>query len=468
MKSVLSKFVAVGAIAALAILVVSCGDFKKSSVVNAPSNGSVDFSVYVALGNSLTAGYQAGALYESAQKYSYPADIARQAVVPDANFKQPLMANPGTGQLLSIKSLVGPVISEGSVTMVPPADAATLARPYNNLGIPGAVLYDMIDTTNFTVKSTARQNPFFSLILRNAAFGNSPVAQALALHPTFVTVWIGANDVLGYATSGGTMGTLGPGSGPTDPATFAALYEGMMNALLAGAPNAKFAVANIPDVTAIPFFTTVPDSFPSPITGKNVGAFFVERHHADGSLHAETINAKTDYILLTAIDSLNAGVGVPAAAGGTGRPLPDQFILDSLEIAKTEAAIDAYNQTIAAYASAHASRVALVDANALLNNFDKDGYVGQGVDLTSSYITGGFFGLDGVHPTSQGYAYVANAFIKAINSSFGANIPLMSISSVPSSIVLGKSSLQKAPWPNVRSSAFQYFLNLLPGRNGSY
>ncbi|HQT92692.1 MAG TPA: G-D-S-L family lipolytic protein, partial [Candidatus Kryptobacter bacterium] len=77
MKSVLSKFVAVGAIAALAILVVSCGDFKKSSVVNAPSNGSVDFSVYVALGNSLTAGYQAGALYESAQKYSYPADIAR-------------------------------------------------------------------------------------------------------------------------------------------------------------------------------------------------------------------------------------------------------------------------------------------------------------------------------------------------------------------------------------------------------
>ncbi|HQT92691.1 MAG TPA: hypothetical protein PL001_11770, partial [Candidatus Kryptobacter bacterium] len=131
------------------------------------------------------------------------------------------MANPGTGQLLSIKSLVGPEISEGSVTMVPPADAATLARPYNNLGIPGAVLYDMIDTTNFNAKSAARQNPFFSLILRSAAFGNSPVAQALALHPTFVTVWIGANDVLGYATSGGTVGTLGPGSGPTDPATFA-------------------------------------------------------------------------------------------------------------------------------------------------------------------------------------------------------------------------------------------------------
>jgi GDSL-like Lipase/Acylhydrolase len=462
MKSVLSKVMIVGAIAALAVLVVSCGDFKKSSVVNAPSNGSVDFSVYVALGNSLTAGYQGGALFQSAQEYSYPADIARQASVPDANFKQPLMPNPGTGQLMYIKSLSGPSIGEGSATMVAPTDAGTLLRPYNNLGIPGAVLYDMIDTTNFAAKSTARQNPYFALILRNAAFGNSPVAQALALHPTFVSVWIGANDVLGYATSGGVVGTQGPGSGPTDPTIWAALYNQMMDALLAGAPNAKFAVANIPDVTAIPFFTTVPDSFASPITGKNVGAFIVERHDANGNLYAGSVNAKTDYILLTAIDSLNAGVGVPVGAGGTGRPLPNQFVLDSLEVARTEAAINAYNQTIAAFASAHASRVALVDAHAVLNDFDKYGYVGQGVDLTSSYITGGFFGLDGVHPTSQGYAYVANAFIKSINSSFGANIPMMAISSVPSSIVLGKTSLQKSPWPNVSSSALQSFLRLLP------
>ncbi len=468
MKSFASKAATIAALAVVAFLVASCGDFKKSSVVNAPSNGSVDFSMYVSLGNSLTAGYQSGALFESAQEYSFPADIARQAGVADANFKQPLMANPGTGQIMSIKSLVGPVIGEGTATIIPPADAATLMRPYNNLGIPGAVLYDMIDTTNFTAKSTARANPFFSLILRNAAFGNSPVAQALALHPTFMTVWIGANDVLGYATSGGVVGTQGPGSGPTDPTIWAGLYNQMMNALLAGAPNAKFAVANIPDVTSIPFFTTVPDSFPNPVTGKNVGAFIVQRHDASGNLYAGTINAKTDYILLTAIDSLNAGVGVPVAAGGTGRPLPDQFVLDSLEVARTEAAIDAYNTAIAAFASAHSSRVALVDAHALLNDFNMYGYLGQGVDLTSSYITGGFFGLDGVHPTSQGYAYVANAFIKAINSTFGANVPMMSIASVPSSIVLGKTSLQKAPWPNVRYSALQPMLKLLRSASVSY
>jgi GDSL-like Lipase/Acylhydrolase len=466
MKSFVYKAAAVAAFAAVAFLVVSCGDFKKSAVVNPPSLGTADFSVYVALGNSLTAGYQSGALYESAQEYSFPADIARQAGVVAASFQQPLISDPGIGGRMKILSLSGPVIGSDPAGAGVPQNS-TLARPYNNLGVPGAVLADLLYTTDFNAQANpaGRNNPFFSIVLRSSQFGSNMVNQALALHPTFVTVWIGANDVLGYATSGGVEGMQGPGTGPTDGATFAAIYAQTMDSLLAGAPNAKFAVANIPDVTAIPFFTTVPDSFASPITGKNVGAFIVERHHADGSLHGETVNAKYDYILLTAIDSLNAGVGVPLAAGGTGRPLPDQFVLDSLEVAKTEAAINSFNQTIAAYAAAHASRIALVDAHALLNDFNQYGFVGQGVELASSYITGGFFGLDGVHPTSQGYAYVANAFIKAINSKFGANIPVIAISSVPSSITLGKTSLQKSPWPNVSSSALHSFLRLLPKGN---
>jgi len=374
------------------------------------------------------------------------------------------MPDPGTGALMSVASLSGPVISTGSATITLPTNESIL-RPFNNLGIPGAVLYDMMDTTDFSTKSTARGNPFFSLILRNKNFGSSPVAQALALHPTFITVWIGANDVLGYATSGGTVGTEGPGTGPTDPNVWAYLYNQMMGALLAGDSTAKFVVANIPDVTAIPFFTTVPDSIPNPsVPGKYITPFIVQRHHADGSLHVEPINAKTDYILLTAIDSLNARVGVPATLGGTGRPLPDQFVLDSLEVAKVEATIQAYNQTIATFETLNSSRVALVDAYTTFNNFAKYGYVAQGVILTDSYISGGFFGLDGVHPTSQGYAYVANIFIQAINLHFGSNIPIVPISSVPGSIVLGKSSLSKFGLPNVHYSDLKPMLQLIQRR----
>ncbi len=453
----------------ISVLVVSCGDFKKSSVVAPPSNGSVDFSVYVSIGNSLTSGYQEGALYESAQEYSYPADIAREAGVY-ASFKQPLMPNPGTGAMMSITSLSGPTISTASPTQTSPTDASSLLRPYNNLGVPGAVLYDMIDTTNFLQKSIARSNPFFAMILRNSAFGNSVVAQALNLHPTFVSVWIGANDVLGYAASGGTVGTLGPGSGPTDPNQWGLMFAGMMNALLTGAPNAKFVVGNLPNVTAIPFFTTIPAVVVNPATRQPILIngqpipLIVQKHDASGNLIVAQANPQTDLICLTALDSMEAGVGIPASIpGGTGRPLPDQYVLDSYEIAKVENAISGYNSAIAAVAAANPSRVAVFNANTALDAFAKDGYVAQGVDLSASYITGGFFGLDGVHPTSQGYAYIANLFIQTINQKFGSNIPMVAISSVPSSIPLaGLTQAQKARlWQHVSYSDLKPMLQLI-------
>lgn len=465
MKSFDLSFKSILMLTVAAFVFGSCGDFKKSSVVTPPSLGSVDFTRFVSLGNSLTAGYQSGALYESAQKYSFPAQIARQAGVADSAFQQPLISEPGIGGRMKILNLNGPVIGTD------PPDAGTplntlLSRPYNNLGVPGAVLFDLTDTASFAGKAMPpRSNPFFQIVLRSSGFGSSPVAQASALHPTFMTVWIGANDVLGYATSGGTVGTMGPGSGPTDVPTFSYLYNQTMSAVLSGASGAKIAVANIPDVTGIPFFTTIPDSFPNPQTGKAIGPFIVERHHADGTLHAEPINARTDYILLTAIDSLNAKVGVPAPYG-TGRPLPDEYVLDSSEVATVETAIDGYNAAIANFASNNSAKVVLVDAHTALQNFAKYGFVGQGVVLNASYISGGFFGLDGVHPTSQGYAYVANIFIGAINQHFGSNISLVPISSVPSSIVLGKRTAQEIMWPEIHYSDLRQMLGLIQ-QNGS-
>jgi hypothetical protein len=46
--------------------------------VPAPSSGGADFSNYIAVGNSLTAGYADGGLYDDAQMQSYPAIIAGQ------------------------------------------------------------------------------------------------------------------------------------------------------------------------------------------------------------------------------------------------------------------------------------------------------------------------------------------------------------------------------------------------------
>jgi lysophospholipase L1-like esterase len=466
MKQISLRLVGTAAIAALVFLVASCSDFKKSSVVNPPSNGSLDFTTYVALGNSLTAGYQNGALYQSAQLYSYPNLIAQQT--GSQNFQQPLISDPGIGGRLKIVNLVGPVIGSD------PAQGgsllnATLNRPYNNLGVPGAILYDLIDTSSFAAKAgPPRNNPFFNIVLRSSAFGSSAVAQALNLKPTFISVWIGANDVLGYASSGGTIGTdPATHSLPTDLPTFTYLYNATMNALLQGAPNAKFATANIPDVTAIPFFTTIPAVVVNPTTQQPVtvnGQFvplIVQRHNASGNLYVGQANPIYDLILLTAMDSLKAGVGIPTALGGTGRPLGTQFVLDSLEVAKVRSATQGFNQVIASFANSNPTKVVMVDAYSILNSIKQNGYTADGVTLSSAYISGGFFGLDGVHPTSRGYAVVANEFIEAINAHFGSNIPIVPLSQVPGSAVLAKGLPKKILWPNIHLSDLQPTLKLM-------
>lgn len=466
MKQMSLKLAGIVTVATIAFLVASCGDFKKSSVVNPPSNGSLNFTTYVALGNSLTAGYQNGALYQSAQLYSYPYLIAQQTGAQ--NFQQPLISDPGIGGRLKIVNLVGPVIGSDPVQGGSPLNA-NLNRPYNNLGVPGAVLYDLIDTSSFSAKALPpRKNPFFSIILRNSAFGSSAVAQALSLKPTFVTVWIGANDVLGYASSGGTVGTdPATHSLPTDLQTFTYLYNQAMNALLSGAPNAKFATANIPDVTAIPFFTTIPAVVVNPQTQQPVtvnGQFvplIVQRHDANGNLYVGQANPLYDLILLTAADSLKAGVGIPAALGGTGRPLGTQFVLDSLEVARVRAATQGFNQVISAFANSNSTRIVMVDAYGILNKIKQNGYVADGVTLTSSYISGGFFGLDGVHPTSRGYAVVANEFIQAINQHFGSNIPLVPLSQVPGSVILAKGTPKVILWPDIHFSDLKPMLQLM-------
>ena len=58
------------------------------------SAGSADFSKYVALGNSLTAGYADGALYSSGQSYAYANIIGQQLMLAGGGaFVEPTVGN---------------------------------------------------------------------------------------------------------------------------------------------------------------------------------------------------------------------------------------------------------------------------------------------------------------------------------------------------------------------------------------
>ena len=268
-------------IAVLALGIVSCEPELENAIEDGEqySNGSADFSNYVALGNSLTAGYADGALYLTGQENSYPNILASKfELVQDTDeFTQPLVNDNAGGLLLSGNQitenrLVLAVGASGSPAparytgAMPTTDVANrLSGPFNNMGVPGAKSYHLVAPGygNVAGVPSGLANPYFA---RFASTDNATVlADALAQDPTFFTLWIGNNDVLGYATSGGTgefqlgntdFTSYGPND-ITDPTAFSMVYGQIAGAL---AQTADGVLLTIPDVTSAPYFTTVPNN----------------------------------------------------------------------------------------------------------------------------------------------------------------------------------------------------------------
>ncbi len=281
--------------ATLTALLVSACNPNAGSVDDDADAGRADFSVFVAVGDSLTAGYADGALYRHGQENSYPYILAQQiAEAGGGRFLQPLMPVGATGKLsLTGSTEIGNLTRHRlmlSATGDPdrPASPETILKKqttsidarvgnggFNNMGVPGAKVYHVpfpgYGNLNPAVIDAGGANPFFARFSStNAA---SMLTDAVALAPTFFIFWVGNNDVLLYAVDGGTgvdqtgnpnVATYGPTNDITDPgfftSGFAGLglpgYAGMVAALTAG--GAKGVLVNVPDIKTIPYFTTVP------------------------------------------------------------------------------------------------------------------------------------------------------------------------------------------------------------------
>lgn len=426
----LNKFLGIAAVVML-VFISSCKldtpGVTSSADVDRTAETSALFASYVALGNSLTAGYQSGALTEKYQQFSYPKHIATQAG-KSASFTQPLLAYPGLGaytaQGAGVLELQGfdtsgnpviapvPYVTAGFNPLNPylSPDIMNLAAPYSNLGIPGTVLGDL--DSAITAANSYSHSGLIDPILRNPAFGNTnPISQALMLQATFVSVWIGNNDVLGYATSGGTS----PAE-PTNATAFELLYTNMLNKVTSGGSGAKAIVANIPDVTSIPYFTTVPYAV-DPGTGTPV-ALVIQATDGVRQATAEDLILLTGQGIIGDVSGTYGPAGVPVGFD-LSAPMPTSVVLDKDEIAIAKTAVAAFNTSISTVSAQFG--VPVVDMNSYMKEL-ADGIVVAGVELDAGFITGGVFSLDGVHPNNLGYALIANQFIEVINGTFNTNL----------------------------------------------
>ena len=343
------------------------------------------------------------------------------------------------------------------------------------MGVPGAKSYHLVAPGYGSVAGVALglANPYYARF--SSSETSTVIGDAAGQAPSFFTLWIGSNDVLGYATAGGAgvdqTGNLDPSTygstDITDPTAFAGIYDGLLQTLTAG--GAGGAIANLPDVTTIPFFTTVPYN-PVPLDAATadllntayaayngglaqlqlLGAISAEEvarrtiSFAEGETNAVVLidedltdltgfnpalinmrQATAEDLLVftsqTIIGTL-ANPNDPTSINGVAVPLADQWVLTPEEQDAVSTALNAYNQTIAALAAQY--DLALVDANGYLVTVANEGVVlSDGSLLTADYGTGGGFSLDGVHPSPRGYALLANLFIEAINERYGSNLP---------------------------------------------
>ena len=436
----------------------------------AVSKGTATFTKYVAIGNSLTAGYADGGVYREGQLNSYPNIIATQLkTVGGGDFRQPLFtegASNGSGYLKlkgfnAGRPVIAPdttklgIIGRGADNRTPLYEKFT--TPVDNLGVPGIRISD-IKTNGYGFNNPLGFNPYFQRLLPDAlpAAGQSYLQYLQNYYvtekPTFFTCWLGNNDALGFATSGGTT--------PLTPAaTFQSLYKELMGVVTTG--GAKGVVATIPNVTSIPYLNTVTyaaikvnvsaakAAFKAGVTQALGGTLpatldqLIEAsmddvyiRYADGSVNRATA---ADLFILTATDSVGSTktrvtsvTGVPALPWPKGfsrfNPLDHPSVLDNREIASALTAVTAYNNAIRTEAAL--VNIPVFDANALLNEF-VTGKTVNGLTLNAGFITGGLFSLDGVHATQRGYAIMANEFIRAANSAYNANIPQVDITTYP-------------------------------------
>jgi len=400
---------------------------------------AVDFTTYVAIGDSLTAGFASGGLAQPYQEGSYPALLARQMGTPV--FEQPLVEYPGIPPVLVLVQLYpGPVLAPASDTPGMPLNAE-YPYPYNNLGVPGADLYDLLFTTGdiYNLLAGNLDNVMHDLILRDGQ--HTALEQAIGLQPTFLTMWIGNNDILGaavYATpiDGVTM---------TPVANFQEMYQQAAGAL-ATYTSADMVFINIPDVTAIPFITTLEPYIVLP----------------DGS-HVPLIGSKGPlpedaYVTLGAAPLLAQGIGIPVELGGTGIPLPEDLqitaagaipgvVLRPDEVAVINGRVAELNAIIAATAEAVGAKV--FDVNSLLAEIASgELWAVGGLEIGTAYMVGGLFSYDGVHPQNIGYGLIAAELIDFINETYdlknyGNEIPNVNMYE----IMTGSAEDQPVPTP---------------------
>jgi lysophospholipase L1-like esterase len=374
----------------------------------------------------------------------------------------PLMLPPGVGGMLAptaSKIFPVPITSNCSAAQLPAnqfSSALTLRMNPNlnpwDVGIPGQTVHEALFMVgaigdcsvspatdpaafvqlNALVNGESQQ---FWPILAGFGQGVSQVGAAASLHAQVATVWLGSNDLLKPAFSGGAAPVTSPQSMHDDTVAIIKQLQGA---------GSKVAVANLVDVMGAATF------IPQPAYQPTLQAYLTKALIAQGLPPAQAQAAAILYsTAYAAQETAQTGLGPngyftinalfktlqTAAAQIPAHALPvaptltsGDFIADA--VANNVKALNAsYNVAIGQAATD--TGAALVDIHKLFAQIAAAGGAPVNPPKCCSLVYfGGLSSLDGLHPSHTGYALIANAFIDTLDAAYNLGIPDVNVGTV--------------------------------------
>jgi hypothetical protein len=390
---------------------------RSDEALNAPdlSNNGGLLQRYVSMGNSITAGFQSAGINDSTQLQSYAVLFATQAKAP---FFEPLLNKPGCPAPFDINS-TNPPHRLGGGGDTDCALRETTPLPYvSNVAVPGV--------TSFGIESNTSLAGGTNALTQFILGGRTQVKAMMDAHPTFVSVWIGNNDVLGSLTNGINPGD--PALVTPEPA-FEANYGPILDSI--EKVGAKAVLIGVGDVGLIPYASsgatywciknqpacgfTTPAPFPA--------TFQVALNCAP---KAAVPTSNGDSVLVPWV------VGVPKLAAAQAMvpttldcSVDNEVVLPS-EYKILRDAVQGYNTYISKQADQRGWAYADIEALAA--------YKADPTKIASfpilptppsqpNVLFGSHFTLDGVHPSAAFHRVFADSIISAVNRTYGTSIP---------------------------------------------
>lgn len=370
------------------------------------------FRRYVSMGTSISEGWQSDGVLYSSQVNAWPALLARQVGV---EFGTPQIQAPGCNPPLIAPLQLGRrlVGSAGQASTICSPLYPGITLPQNNVAISGATTSEALNRTASATPATTRD----SLYTRTLAVGQTQVTAMMAQDATFVSVELGANEVLGAATSGLVI----PGVTFVPYSVWEPVYTQVIDSV--EATGARALLVTVPLVASIPSMRRGSEVWAE----RNTFAAF----HVAVNANCSTAPGSDNILFIpqlalrkVAEGRARAQQGLPPAdlsCADVPGTTPD-FVLTPADTATLNTVVRQMNVRITELANANG--YALLDANEVL------GFIvgarapySLAAQLSCNIPYGQYISLDGVHPSNQGHILITNAAVEAVNGRYGFDIP---------------------------------------------